>query len=108
KALRASMGNALALPLYSCSQNDLAILRGAGFSLVAAALSETAIPLRQFTPVYPLVLLAGNEGYGLPAEIINLCGTEVMIPMAEGIDSLNVVVAASICMYALFGDPAQQ
>lgn len=106
KALRTSMGNSLATPIYSCSYDELADLSHAGFSLTAASLSKNAVPLRHFAPAYPLVLIVGNEGYGLPAEVLNLCSDEVVIPMAEGLDSLNVVVAASICMYALF-DPAQ-
>lgn len=103
KALRASMGNAFALPLYSCDAGTIASLGAAGFEAIAASLSPNAISLESCGPKRPFVLIVGNEGFGIPAEILALCGTEVYIPMAGGVDSLNVVVAAGICMYELFG-----
>lgn len=103
KALRASMGNAFSLPLFSGDVPGLSRLAAAGFDLAAATLSPGALPLGEFAPRRPFVLLVGNEGFGLPAEAVGLCRGEVYIPMAAGIDSLNVVVAGGICMYALFG-----
>jgi tRNA G18 (ribose-2'-O)-methylase SpoU len=103
KALRASMGNAFSLPLYSCDAGTLDELGKAGFEVVAATLSPAAIPIGTFVPRRPIALIVGNEGFGIPADIVALCGTEVYIPMAAGVDSLNVVVAAGICMYELFG-----
>ena len=103
KALRASMGNAFSLPLFSC---DEALLRGAaasGHSLVAAALSPEARDLREIQAADPLILILGNEGYGLPQELLDLCAATAIIPMSAGVDSLNVVVAGGICMYELFG-----
>lgn len=103
KSLRASMGNALSLPLTYVSAGDLPKLRAAGFCLAAAVLSPGSVPLDDVRPRYPLVLLAGNEGYGLPAEVIAECDLRVKIPMSNDVDSLNVGVAAGICMYRLFG-----
>lgn len=103
KALRASMGNAFSLPLYSATSETITALRSAGVVTIAATLSPEAVSLREFAPHRPLVLMVGNEGYGLPADIVGLCDSEVHIPMAGGVDSLNVVVAAAICMFELFG-----
>ncbi len=103
KALRASMGNAFSLPLFSCDPGTIASLGSAGFDTAAATLTPAALPVGTFVPGRPFVLIVGNEGFGIPAEIAALCGTEVYIPMAAGVDSLNVVVAAGICMYELFG-----
>lgn len=102
KAIRTSMGNCFTVPLYTCDKEDLQPLCDHGFALTAATLKPGAVPLRTFSPSYPLVLVVGNEGYGLPASVLDLCAHEVKIPMAHDIDSFNVVVAASICMYALF------
>jgi tRNA G18 (ribose-2'-O)-methylase SpoU len=102
KALRASMGNAFSLPLFSGDMQTLSRLAASGFDLAAATLSPRALPLGEFQPRRPFVLLVGNEGFGLPEEAVGLCRGEVYIPMAPGIDSLNVVVAGGICMYALF------
>lgn len=105
KAIRTSMGNCFTLPLYNCDQEGLRLLSDHGFALTAATLRPRAVSLRTFAPSYPLVLVVGNEGYGLPAPVLDLCAYEVKIPMANDIDSFNVVVAASICMYALFAPP---
>jgi tRNA G18 (ribose-2'-O)-methylase SpoU len=111
KALRASMGNAFSLPLYACDQTALRTLAVRGFDLVAATLSARAQPLPaaastkdaldEETSTLPLILILGNEGFGLPAEITGLCSREIYIPMSKGVDSLNVVVAGSICLYSL-------
>jgi len=111
KALRASMGNAFSLPLYACDEPALQTLALRDFNLVAATLSERAqrLPLAAASkdslysgsPTRPLILILGNEGFGLPAQITSLCSQEVYIPMSSNVDSLNVVVAGGICMYAL-------
>jgi len=105
KALRASMGNALSLPLFLCDGKGFRELAGSGVQIAAAALSASAIPLREFRPARPLVLVVGNEGFGIPHEILAECGSQVLIPMRPDVDSLNVVVAGSICMYELFRRP---
>ena len=102
KALRASMGNAFSLPLHACDTSTIASLADRGFEAVAATLSPAAIPLHACVPNRPFVLIVGNEGFGIPADIAALCRSEVYIPMAAGVDSLNVVVAGGICMYELF------
>ena len=106
KALRASMGNAFSLPLYTADASTIASLAESGFEALAATLSPTAIPLQTCVPDRPFVLIVGNEGFGIPADIVALCRREVYIPMAAGVDSLNVVVAGGICMYELFGRSA--
>ena len=106
KALRASMGNVFSLPLYSCDVAALSALAERGFDLAAATLSPAALPLSEYSPKRPFVLVVGNEGFGLPADVIDICRGEVYIPMTTGIDSLNVVVAGGICMYELFGNRA--
>ncbi|PKL06482.1 MAG: hypothetical protein CVV53_04060 [Spirochaetae bacterium HGW-Spirochaetae-9] len=104
KALRASMGNVFSLPLSRCDEAALSALAESGFDLAAATLAPAALPLSEYSPKRPFVLVVGNEGFGLPADIIDICRGEVYIPMTPGIDSLNVVVAGGICMYELFGN----
>jgi tRNA G18 (ribose-2'-O)-methylase SpoU len=110
KALRASMGNSLSLPLFSCDAQGIRALGDSGVEFAAATLSEISLPLEVFASrrrrsrraAAPLALVLGNEGFGLPAEVTSLCRSEVVIPMANDTDSLNVVVAGSILMYGLF------
>lgn len=50
----------------------------------------------------PAVLMLGGERKGLTDEQRALCDRIVRIPMAEGMDSLNVAVAGSLLMYEVF------
>ena len=102
KALRSSMGNALSLPLYACGTAELIKLRKSGISLAAATLSPRAIPLPEYKPSRPIALILGNEGFGLPPEVVGICDVEICIPMRIDVDSLNVAAAGGICMYELF------
>ena len=43
----------------------------------------------------------GNEGEGLTEETLEKCDYTVMIPMAKGVDSLNVSAAAAIAFWQL-------
>lgn len=105
KTIRASMGNVFSIPVWSADLGALESLNRNGARLVAAALSEKALPLEELNlrprRRGPLVLILGNEGYGLPAEVLDLCTDEVRILMARGVDSLNVAVAGGILMYEL-------
>jgi 21S rRNA (GM2251-2'-O)-methyltransferase len=53
----------------------------------------------------PTILLMGNEGYGLPHEVISLCTAGIAIypvkSLSIGFDSLNVAVAAGIILNSL-------
>ena len=46
-----------------------------------------------------IALILGTEGTGLTAETIELCDYTVCIPMAHGVDSLNVGAAAAIAFF---------
>jgi TrmH family RNA methyltransferase len=50
----------------------------------------------------PTVLLLGNERSGLTDEQRSLCQQIVRIPMVAGADSLNLAVAGSLLLYAVF------
>ena len=48
-----------------------------------------------------LAVVLGNEGDGLVSDTIESCDYAVKIPMAHGVDSLNVATAAAIAFYQL-------
>jgi TrmH family RNA methyltransferase len=58
-------------------------------------------PLGEVTPPTRLAVAMGNEGVGLSAELRARCSHVVSLPMAPGVESLNVAVAAGITLYAL-------
>lgn len=103
KAIRTSMGAALRVP-FAWLQDwpaDLARLQAVGFRLLALTPSEPAMPLRDIAPTARLALLVGHEGDGLSDEVRAAADLCARIPMAAGVDSLNVATAASVALYEL-------
>lgn len=102
RAIKASMGASLQLPWKRMETDaDLGRLRAAGFQLVASSLGAGSVPLTEFHPAHKVALLLGTEGHGLTETWLNAADAMVTIPMAAGIDSLNVASAASIFGYVL-------
>jgi tRNA G18 (ribose-2'-O)-methylase SpoU len=102
RVLRVSMGSALRLPVVS--PPDLAdeldrLGRDFGFETVAAVAGPDAWPLDDFRSPARLALLLGSEAHGLEPDWLARCDRRVTIPMAPGVDSLNVAVAAGILLY---------
>ena len=75
------------------------------FRILAAEKSERSETLSQFSttadPTQPLLLMLGNEADGLPPAYLQLAETVYHIPMAPGVDSLNIANAAGIFLYEL-------
>jgi TrmH family RNA methyltransferase len=47
----------------------------------------------------PIAWLFGSEGQGLSVNTMALAQQKVMIPMAQGVESLNVAAAAAVCLF---------
>jgi len=100
KTLRSSMGNIFQLPIIDKGNRKeiLHTLEDAGLTFI------TGDPGAQ-RPVYgvdltvPVVIVVGSEAHGVQSDILALTGYRVIIPMAKGVESLNVAVAAGIMLY---------
>jgi tRNA G18 (ribose-2'-O)-methylase SpoU len=105
RAIRVSMGTVLQVPWSRLGDWDAAraLLVASGFHIAALALEPGAVSLRDFAadPPERVALVLGEEGSGLTREAIAAADTVVQIPMAHGIDSLNVAATAAVAMYAL-------
>ncbi len=78
---------------------DLSDLRREfGVRLVATVCDDAALPLERAPSGGGTALLFGSEGYGLDQTWIDRCDLAVTIPIQAAIDSLNVNVAAGICL----------
>jgi tRNA G18 (ribose-2'-O)-methylase SpoU len=98
RCVRVSMGSAWKLPLWR--QDDVwAALEAWPGEVVAAALGARSVPLREWRPAPRTALVLGAEGPGLGGAELARCGRIVRIPMAEGVDSLNVAAAGAILMH---------
>jgi tRNA G18 (ribose-2'-O)-methylase SpoU len=74
-------------------------LRARGIRCVAAHPSATGKTLSQADFSADCCLVFGSEGYGISAPVLAACDEAVAIPMATGVDSLNVSVAAAVFLY---------
>ena len=81
----------------------VAELHAAGFAVAALALSDDAVPLREYAAERPekVALVMGTEGDGLSRVALAAADTVVTIPMRGGVDSLNVASAAAVALWAL-------
>lgn len=108
RAIRASAGQVFELTcfVYEDGEATADILREQiRCTLIAATLSDKAASLRRIDPPRRAVLCVGNEGGGLPATLLAKADMEVTIPMAKGVDSLNVAAATAVMLYGLTDDP---
>lgn len=102
RVLRVSMGNALRLQLYRSRDllHDLHWLRTRrGIPSVATTLASDAVPLEQARRDGPLLILIGNERYGLPTDVQAAADARVTMTMELETDSLNAAVAAGIVLH---------
>lgn len=102
RAVRVSMGSVFLVP-WTWVEQPLTCLHGLGFRTAAMALTGRSIPLD--APVLKeeprLALVMGTEGDGLPRETIAGADYVVRIPMAHGVDSLNVAAASAVAFWEL-------
>jgi TrmH family RNA methyltransferase len=100
KAVRASMGSILRLPIATVSDLPMFILkaRKRSFQTVATALTGDSAPY-DIDFLMPTVVILGQEGSGLPSEIMTEIDRQVRIPMVQTIESLNVATAAAVMLY---------
>jgi TrmH family RNA methyltransferase len=100
KALRASMGSILRLPIVQIGDGAafMQACKRKGFQTVAAVVaggqSLFDVDLKK-----PTAVILGQEGAGLAHDIIAAVDLQVRIPMSEAIDSLNVATAAAVILY---------
>ncbi len=101
KALRASAGSALRLPILIGMTAPVVLgqLRIAGLTLFAACATPGAPSPGEADLRGPCALLIGNEGAGLPAAVERSADARLRIPLGAAVDSLNAGVAASVLLY---------
>lgn len=107
RSTRVSLGHVLRVPFTRLDPwpDALARVRGAGFATLALTPSPDAEPLAQVVAdePRPWALLLGAEGPGLTGAALATVDRRVRIPMAPGVDSVNVATAAAIALSARYG-----
>lgn len=99
-ARRVAAGAAERVPLFAVTNlaRTLEQTRAAGFWTVGL---DGGASVSLFALDWPdrVVLVVGDEGRGLRARTRSLCDHEVAIPMAGGMESLNVSVATGVALF---------
>lgn len=107
RAIKASMGTVFAIPWARLDAGDgPGTLRAAGLEVVAAGLGPDAVDLADYAAEVRrrprrIALLVGSEGPGLTGDWLAGADVQVTIPMARGVDSLNVASATAILCQTL-------
>jgi RNA methyltransferase, TrmH family len=101
KVVRASAGSAFREPLIPVKLREaIARMKQNGLRVVASS-SHKGQPLDQVDFTGPLAVLIGNEGAGLPSEILAQADELTTIPHSGRVESLNAGIAAAIFLYEI-------
>lgn len=110
RAVRVSMGTVFQVPwtrigvtARTWPEDGLTVFHDAGFTCAAMALTDDSVSLDDpaLLQVERLALFMGTEGAGLKAQTIAGADLTVRIPMAHGVDSLNVAAASAVAFWQL-------
>jgi tRNA G18 (ribose-2'-O)-methylase SpoU len=102
RAIKVGMGAVFTLPWTRLPDwyDALPALSDAGFTTVALTLADDAVPVEDAVAgIDRLALVLGSEGHGLSPRWEQSADRRAIIPMAEGIDSLNVAAATAVACY---------
>lgn len=101
--IRSSMGYVFKMPIEKFNSFDyfLAYAKQNSMKLLATANNERAIDIYRYNDYHNNCFIIGNEGNGLPDDVLNKCSTIVKIPLSNNVESLNASVAASIVAFYL-------
>ena len=105
RAIRVSMGTVFQIPWTYIGKDDFYVneLKQLGFKTAALALKEDSVSIdcAELKSEDKLALILGSEGEGLLQSTIDNCDYTVLIPMANGVDSLNVAAASAVAFWEL-------
>ena len=102
RSVKVAMGAVFAMPWTRLPDwyDALPSLGDRGFTTVALTLADDAVPVEEAVAgVDRLALVLGSEGHGLSPRWEQSADRRAIIPMAAGIDSLNVAAATAVACY---------
>jgi RNA methyltransferase, TrmH family len=100
KVLRASAGQWFRLPMAIATDwpSELQNYRDRGIQIIATLPTATQT-LWDVDFTKPSLIVMGNEGAGLSPAVAAIADVQVQIPLAPGVESLNVAIAAALILY---------
>ena len=102
RAVRVSMGTIFKIP-WTWLDRPITALRELGFKTVALALTDRSVPIddQELCSEPRIAMILGTEGDGLAENVISDADYTARIPMARGVDSLNVAAASAVAFWQL-------
>lgn len=106
RSVRVSMGNVFKIPwtyINGGSPEYVDYLKKLGFTTAAMALHHNTVSIDnpELKKARKTAIILGTEGEGLKQSTIEACDYTVKIPMANGVDSLNVAAASAVAFWEL-------
>ncbi|MBE5927216.1 MAG: RNA methyltransferase [Lachnospiraceae bacterium] len=106
RAIRVSMGTVFQIPwtfIPNVPTNYVEYIKALDFKTAAMALCDNTLPIDtpELNKIDKLSIILGTEGEGLKKETIEACDYTIKIPMANGVDSLNVAAASAVAFWQL-------
>ncbi len=103
RSSRVSMGTVFQVPWTFARKNWLDELHDMDFRTAAMALEQDSVSIDndRLMKEEKLAVILGNEGNGLYPETVQKSDYTVMIPMYNGVDSLNVAAASAVAFWQL-------
>lgn len=98
---KTALGAETMVPFEYQTQPDLAELKEIGYRIVGLEQDKNSIMLNDYKSPEKIVLLLGEEVFGITDDLRNECDELIEIPMKGQKESFNVSVAAGIALYAL-------
>ncbi len=102
KSLRVSIGHALRVPWHRSRDWDMTLQRlrdEFGVTLIGTSIESDSVPLDEIEPPARVGIVMGSEFSGIGPVSLKNCTMSTRIPMMKGTDSLNVGVAAAVCLH---------
>jgi tRNA G18 (ribose-2'-O)-methylase SpoU len=109
RSVRVSMGTIMDMEIILVDDlaESLRMLKiSQNVRIIGAALREDSHNLSEISPSGRTVIVFGSEGWGLRKSVTEACDMLAKIPMAPGVDSLNVAIASGIFMHQLRDIPS--
>ena len=103
KTVRSAMGSLYRTKITTVKDfsSFIGAARANGRRVLAAELREGARSLDEVGLSGSDIVIIGNEGHGIPAEVSSECDGSVYIPISRKTESLNAAVAAAVFMWEM-------
>lgn len=101
KVLRATQGAIFKIPLFKGELKELLVLLKENNVTIYGTHLESSVSVKDVEKSQKLAIVVGNEAQGVSKEVLELCDKNIILPMENDVESLNVSIAAALLMWEL-------